>query len=199
LQALDRLKAGTLDALCDLFGILPRSTTSETVIPLRDLMPDVCGCLYVVRRPDGFRDGIDQGMRCTEIGSCSLQEKQMLRRSVKALIGRRNGYPDGLPQSPCAGFSTPQERQPGLLERSLVQGPTAKRLGDASMRPDETLGDLPGRANERAREQSAHRQVYLPLPSEPAVKVCCGIRAGHNLGCRSRWRQLPSRRRCQPA
>jgi hypothetical protein len=34
--------------------------------------------LLVVRGPDGLDDGIDQVMRSIEVGSCSLQEEQML-------------------------------------------------------------------------------------------------------------------------
>ena len=39
---------------------------------------DIFGCLFVVRSPDGLRDGVDQVMCSTKIGSCSLQEEQML-------------------------------------------------------------------------------------------------------------------------
>ena len=35
-------------------------------------------CLAVVRRSNCLRDGIDQVVCTTEIGSCSLQEEQML-------------------------------------------------------------------------------------------------------------------------
>jgi hypothetical protein len=35
-------------------------------------------CLFVMRGPDGLHDGIDQGVRPLEVGSCSLQEEQML-------------------------------------------------------------------------------------------------------------------------
>jgi len=38
-----------------------------------------------------FSHGGNQVVCGTEIGSCSLQEKQMFRRSVQALICRRNG------------------------------------------------------------------------------------------------------------
>lgn len=38
----------------------------------------VFGCLFVVRSSDCLRDGIDQVVCTTEIGSCSLQEEQML-------------------------------------------------------------------------------------------------------------------------
>jgi len=38
----------------------------------------ICGCLLVVRGPDCLHDGIDQVMRAIEVGSCSLQEEQML-------------------------------------------------------------------------------------------------------------------------
>jgi hypothetical protein len=39
---------------------------------------DISGCLSVVRSSDCLHDGIDQVMRPTEIGSCSLQEEQVL-------------------------------------------------------------------------------------------------------------------------
>ncbi len=39
---------------------------------------DISGCLFVVRSSDRLRDGIDQVVGSTEIGSCSLQEEQML-------------------------------------------------------------------------------------------------------------------------
>ena len=48
------------------------------------------GHLFVVRSSNCLRDRGDQGMRFIEMGPCSLQEKQMLVRSVKALICRRN-------------------------------------------------------------------------------------------------------------
>lgn len=77
---------------------------------------EVSGCLFVVRGSDHLRDGIDQIMGPTEVESCSLQEEQMLRRSVKAPIGRRNRHRDRLPQSPPVHFAAPHERQPCLLE-----------------------------------------------------------------------------------
>ncbi len=49
---------------------------------------DISGRLSVVRSSDCLRDRIDQVVCITEIGSCSLQEEQMLRRSVEALISR---------------------------------------------------------------------------------------------------------------
>jgi hypothetical protein len=39
---------------------------------------DISGYLYVVRNSDCLRHGIDQVMSPTELGSCSLQEEQML-------------------------------------------------------------------------------------------------------------------------
>ncbi len=36
------------------------------------------GCLFVVRGPDCLHDGVDQVVRSIEVGSCSLQEEQML-------------------------------------------------------------------------------------------------------------------------
>ena len=38
----------------------------------------VAGWMFVVRSSDCLRDGINQVVRSTEIGSCSLQEEQML-------------------------------------------------------------------------------------------------------------------------
>ena len=150
------------------------------------------GCLFVVRSSDRLRDGIDQVVCFTEVGSCSLQEEQMLRRSVKALIRRRNCYGDRLPQSPCTGFAAPHERQPGPLERSLVRRPATKRLGDVWMRPDITPGELPGRANQCTRDQAAHRQVNLHLSSESAVLLCRRSRACAEFGNRSDWRRSSS-------
>jgi len=39
---------------------------------------DISGCLFVVWSADCPRYGIDQVVCSTEIGSCSLQEQQML-------------------------------------------------------------------------------------------------------------------------
>jgi hypothetical protein len=39
---------------------------------------EISGCLFVVGSSDCLSDGIDQFMCPTEIGSCSLQEEQML-------------------------------------------------------------------------------------------------------------------------
>jgi hypothetical protein len=39
---------------------------------------EISGCLFVVRRSDRLHDGIDQGVRSPKVGSCSLQEEQML-------------------------------------------------------------------------------------------------------------------------
>jgi hypothetical protein len=76
----------------------------------------ISGRLFVVRGPDCLHDGIDQVVRSIKVRSCSLQEEQMLRRSVEALIRRRNRHGDRLPQAPGIGFAAPHERQPGLLE-----------------------------------------------------------------------------------
>ena len=85
----------------------------------------------------------------------------MLRCSVEALICRRDGYGDRLPQAPRIGFAAPHERHPGVFERSLVRRPTTKRLGDAGVRPDITAGDVLRRANQWSRDQATHRQVIL--------------------------------------
>jgi hypothetical protein len=39
---------------------------------------EISRCLFVVGSSDCLRDGIDQIMCPTEVGSCSLQEEQML-------------------------------------------------------------------------------------------------------------------------
>ncbi len=39
---------------------------------------DISVCLFVVRSSNCLGDGIDQVVRSTVIGSCSLQEEQML-------------------------------------------------------------------------------------------------------------------------
>ena len=39
---------------------------------------DISRCLIIVRSADCVRHGIDQAVCSTEIGSCSLQEEQML-------------------------------------------------------------------------------------------------------------------------
>ena len=116
-----------------------------------------------MRGPDCLHDGIDQVMRSIEVGSCSLQEEQMLRRSVEALIRRRERHGDRLPHAPGLGFAAPHERQPGLPERGVVRRPTPERLGDAGIRPDITPGELPGRANQCTRDQAGHRRVNLHL------------------------------------
>jgi len=41
-------------------------------------MSNITGCRFVVRSLDCLRDGSDQIMCCNEVGSCSLQEEQML-------------------------------------------------------------------------------------------------------------------------
>jgi hypothetical protein len=108
---------------------------------------DIFGRLLVARCPDGLRDGVDQVVCSSKIGSCSLQEKQMRARSVEALIRRRNGNGDRLPQAPGIRLAAPQERQPRFLERGQVRWPTTKGLRDAWLRPDKALGELPARAN----------------------------------------------------
>ncbi len=39
---------------------------------------DIYGCLFAVRSSDRLCDGIDQVVCSTELGSCSLQEEQVL-------------------------------------------------------------------------------------------------------------------------
>jgi hypothetical protein len=42
------------------------------------MMPDISGCRFVVRSSDCLPDGSEQVVCCIEVGSCSLQEEQML-------------------------------------------------------------------------------------------------------------------------
>lgn len=51
---------------------------------------DISARAFFVPSSDPLQDGGDQVVSLIEIGSCSLQEKQMLVRSVKALIRRRD-------------------------------------------------------------------------------------------------------------
>ena len=80
-QALGTRTTSTLDALCDPLWIQPRTPGGEPVIYTSVMMSnytDISGCLFVVRSSDCLRDGIDQVVCSTEVGSCSLQEEQML-------------------------------------------------------------------------------------------------------------------------
>ncbi len=103
----------------------------------------------------------------------------MLRRSVEALISRRDCHRDRLSQGPCTSFAAPHERQPGVFKRSVVRRPATERSGDAWMRPDITPGELTGRANQCTRDQAEHRQVNLHLSSESALSLCRRSRAVH--------------------
>jgi hypothetical protein len=67
----------------------------------------IFGRLLVAEISDCLSYRVDQVVCSFEVGSCSLQEKQMLARSVEALICRRNCYGDQLTQSPCAGLAAP--------------------------------------------------------------------------------------------
>ncbi len=80
-QALGTLATGTLDALRDPFRIQCRAAGGEPVVYTWILLftyLKVLRCLFVMRGPDCLHDGIDQGVRSIEVGSCSLQEEQML-------------------------------------------------------------------------------------------------------------------------
>ncbi len=80
-QALGAVTTSTLDALGDPLWVHTRAPGGEPVLCTRVMMTDstdISGCLFVVRSSDCFRDGIDQLVRSTEVGSCSLQEEQML-------------------------------------------------------------------------------------------------------------------------
>ena len=127
-----------------------------------------------MRGPDCPHDGIDQVVRSIEVGSCSLQEEQMLRRSVKAPVGRRNCHGDRLSQSPFIGFAAPHQRQPGLLERRLVCRPATKRLGDVGLRPDIMPRELPGCADHCTRDQTAHHRVNRHLSSKSKDSLSAG-------------------------
>lgn len=70
-------------------------------------MSIVSGRVPVARGSNGPYDGSNQIVCILEVGSCSLQEEQMLRRSVEALVRRGNGHGDRLPQSPRPGFAPP--------------------------------------------------------------------------------------------
>jgi hypothetical protein len=43
------------------------------------------------------------------------------------------------------------------------------------MCPDITLGEWPGRANKRTRNQAAHRQANLLLSSQSAVSITAAV------------------------
>ena len=80
-QALGALTSSTLDALCDPLGIQSLEFGGEPIIYTCVMMSNstnISGCLFVVRSSDCLHDGIDQVVCSTEIGSCSLQEEQML-------------------------------------------------------------------------------------------------------------------------
>ena len=80
-QAFGTLTTGTLDALGDPLRIQYRAPGGEPIVSIWILMfkyKKIFWCLFVMRGPDCLHDGIDQGVRSIEVGSCSLQEEQML-------------------------------------------------------------------------------------------------------------------------
>jgi hypothetical protein len=80
-QALGTLASSTLDALGDPLGIQPLELGGEPIIDTCTMMSNytnIFGSLLGVRGPDCLHDGIDQVVCSREIGSCSLQEEQML-------------------------------------------------------------------------------------------------------------------------
>jgi hypothetical protein len=80
-QAFGTLATGTLDALRDPVRIQYRASGGDPIIDNGVMMAKetaISGWLFVVRGPDGLDDGVDQVMCPIEIGSCSLQEEQML-------------------------------------------------------------------------------------------------------------------------
>jgi hypothetical protein len=77
-QAFGTLTTGTLDALGDPLRIHSPVPESAPITYIRVLMSDISGCRFVVRSSDCLRDGSDQVVCTNEVGSCSLQEEQML-------------------------------------------------------------------------------------------------------------------------
>ena len=64
--------------------------------------------LFIVLSAHRVRDGMNEVVCLAEVGSCSLQEQEVLGHSVKALIGRRNRDRKRLTQLPLIRFTTPQ-------------------------------------------------------------------------------------------
>jgi hypothetical protein len=76
-QAFGIRETSTLDALGDPLWIHSLVPEGKSIAWTR-LIPVVSGRLFAVRSLDCLRDGSDEVVRFFEIGSCSLQEEQML-------------------------------------------------------------------------------------------------------------------------
>jgi hypothetical protein len=80
-QAIGSLATRALYALRDPFRIQSPPPGDEPIIDncvVSSIDTDIFVCLFVVRYPDRSRDCVNQIMCFTEVGSCSLQEEQML-------------------------------------------------------------------------------------------------------------------------
>jgi hypothetical protein len=103
-----------------------------------------------LRNLDGFatrlRYRVDEIVRTVEAGSCSLQEEQVLSRSVDALIGRRDGDREGFAEPSPLGIA-PHQQPPRPLERGEVCRPASERGRDARVCPDVPVGHTPDALN----------------------------------------------------
>ena len=80
-QALGTFETCTRDAIGKPLLIQSRTPGGETLFLIRIMMSndaDLSGCRFVVLRADCLRHGFDQVVCSGKIGSCSLQEQQML-------------------------------------------------------------------------------------------------------------------------
>jgi hypothetical protein len=80
-QTIGSLATRSLDALGDLLRIQSQAPGEEPIINtcvVSSIDTDIFVCLFVVRGPYRSRDRVNQVMGFTEVGSCSLQEEQML-------------------------------------------------------------------------------------------------------------------------
>jgi hypothetical protein len=108
-QAFGTLPTRAFDALLNLFWIHTQALGRESIYSTGIVISVVARRLFAEGSPDCLLDGINQAMRFTKIGSCRLQEEQMLRRSVEALVRRRNRHGDRFPQSSRLGFAAPHQ------------------------------------------------------------------------------------------
>lgn len=97
------------EAFRDPRRIQPGPLGSAAVVIARFMSsgPVIAGRRFFVRSADRFRDGINEFVSSPEVGSCSLQEEEVLGHSVEALIGRGDGDRQSLAQLPCPRFTTP--------------------------------------------------------------------------------------------
>jgi hypothetical protein len=80
-QAIGTLATSTLDALCDPLRIRSPVPGDEPMIDtcvVSSIDTDIFVYLFVVRSPDCSSYSVDQVVCSIEVGSCSLQEEQML-------------------------------------------------------------------------------------------------------------------------